>query len=185
MRACDHSSGVATLSAQTYRSSPQSQTSVNWPYIHTLVNHFPIILSVVGTAVLVLAFITGRRGVWLYAVATLTLAGLSVYPAFYSGDAAAHALRNTWYVVHAMVEEHDDAAGFALASLLIAGAINAYVWWRLVRRDVAALPPRWLRVVVLLVSLWAVSVVARTAYLGGKIVHESPKLAAPPTAPGT
>lgn len=153
---------------------------MNWPYVHTTVNHFPIILMVVGTAVLVLAFITGRRGVWLYAVATLTLAGLSVYPAFYTGDAAAHALRNTWYVVHAAVEEHEAAADFALASVLIAGALNAYVWWRLLKRDVAALPPTWLRVVVLLVTLWALSVVVRTAYLGGKIVHESPKLLAPP-----
>jgi hypothetical protein len=158
---------------------------VNWPYIHTIVNHFPIILSVVGTAVLVLAVITGRRGVWLYAVATLTLAGLSVYPAFYTGDAAAHALRNTWYVVHSMVEAHEAAADFALASLLIVGALNAYVWWRLLRRDTAVLPPTWLRVVVLLVSLWGLSVVVRTAYLGGKIVHESPKLATPPTAEGT
>ncbi|MEO7086358.1 MAG: hypothetical protein ABI442_14955, partial [Gemmatimonadaceae bacterium] len=76
---------------------------MNWPYLHTIVNHFPIILSVVGTSVLILALITGRRGIWLYALATLTLAGLSVYPAFYTGNAAAHALRDTWYVVHDMV----------------------------------------------------------------------------------
>ena len=52
---------------------------MNWPYVHTLINHFPIILSVVGTGVVLLALIVRRRGLWLYALATLTLAGLSVY----------------------------------------------------------------------------------------------------------
>jgi hypothetical protein len=153
---------------------------MNWPYVHTLINHFPIILMVVGTAVLILALIVRRRGLWLYALATLTLAGLSIYPAFFSGDQAADAVRNTWYIVRSMVEEHDAAAGYALVSVLIAGAAAAYTWWRMLRREVTGLPPVWLRVVVAVLAIWALSVVARTAYLGGQIVHESPKLQSPP-----
>lgn len=155
---------------------------MNWPYIHTLINHFPIILMVVGTAVLILALIVRHRGVWLYAVATLTLAGLSAWPAFFSGDQAAHALRGTWYIVESMVREHDQAAGFALWSLLITGAVNAYSWWRMMRREPIGLPPVWLRVAVTVITVWSLSVVVRTAYLGGQIVHDSPKLAAPPAA---
>ncbi len=155
---------------------------MNWPYLHTLVNHFPIILSVVGSAVLALALITRRRAIWLYAVATLTLAGASIYPAFYTGDEASHALRNTWYVVRSMVKEHDQAAGFALWAVLLAGAVNGYAWWRMLRRDAGQLPPVWLRVVVAVVTAFALSVVIRTAYLGGLIIHESPKLANPPAA---
>ena len=153
---------------------------MNWPYVHTLINHFPIILSVVGTGVLLLALIVRRRGLWLYALATLTLAGLSVYPAFFTGDEAADAVRTTWYIMRPMVEEHDAAAGFALVSLLLAGVISGYAWWRMLRRDVAALPPVWLRVVVAVIAVWSLSVVARTAYLGGQIVHDSPKLLTPP-----
>lgn len=157
---------------------------MNWPYVHMLVNHFPVILMVVGSAVLVLALISRRRGVWLYAVATLTLAGLSIYPAFYTGDAAAHALRDTWYVVRAMVREHDDAAGYALVTVLAVGVVNGYAWWRMLRREVTGIPPVWLRVVVSLVTWFALSVVIRTAYLGGKIIHESPKLEHPPAGVG-
>ena len=158
---------------------------MNWPYLHTLVNHFPIILSVVGTAVLLLALVTRRRGVWLYAVATLTLAGLSAYPAFYTGGAASHALRGTWYIVPAMVHEHSAAANFALISLLITGAVNALAWWRMLKGFTEATPANWLKVVLVLISVWSASVVIRTAYLGGQIVHDSPKLATPPapTAP--
>ena len=153
---------------------------MNWPYIHTLVNHFPIILSVVGTAVLILALIVRRRAVFLYAFVTLTLAGLSAYPAFFTGDEAADAQRHTWYIVQSMIREHDAAAGFALWSLLIAGAIGAYAWWRMLKREPLVLPPVWLRVVVTIIAVWSLSVVVRTAYLGGQIVHESPRLASPP-----
>jgi hypothetical protein len=152
---------------------------MNWPYIHTLVNHFPIILTVVGSAVLVLALITNRRGVWLYALATLTLSGLSIYPALFTGDQASHALRNTWYVVHSMVEEHDQSAGFALWSVLAMGAVAAYLWWRMLRRAEEPVPPVWMRTVLAVVTLFALIIVIRTAYLGGLIIHESPKLMGP------
>ena len=153
---------------------------MNWPYAHILINHFPIILSVVGTAVLLLALVVRRRGLWLYALATLTLAGLSIYPTYFTGDQAADAVRTTWYIVRSMVEEHDAAAGFALASVLLSGAASAYTWWRMLRRDVTGLPPVWLRAVVAVLAVWSLSVVARTAYLGGLIVHDSPRLPTPP-----
>jgi hypothetical protein len=154
---------------------------VNWPYLHILINHFPIILTVVGSTALVLAFIVRRRVVWLYAVATLTLAGVSIYPVFFTGDQASHAVRTTWYVVRSMVEEHDQAAGYALVSVLLMGAASAYAWWRMLRREVTGLPPVWLRIVLTVLAAFGLSIVARTAYLGGKIVHESPKLQNPPT----
>jgi len=153
---------------------------VNWPYTHTLINHFPIVLTVVGSAVLLLALFVRRRGLWLYALATLTLAGLSVYPVFFTGDEASDALRNTWYVVRAAVEEHDQSAGYALVCLLLLGVASAYAWWRMIRRDVMGLPPVWLRTVVAVLAAFGLSIVARTAYLGGKIIHDSPALQASP-----
>jgi hypothetical protein len=153
---------------------------MDWPYIHVTINHFPIILSVVGTAVLALALITRRRGVWLYSVATLTLAGLSAYPADFTGDEASHAIRNTWWVVRAAVHEHDQAASFALAALLIVGAVSAYTWWRMLRKETTGLPPKWLQWTVSLLAIWSLSVVVRTAYLGGKILHDNPNIVNPP-----
>ena len=153
---------------------------MDWPTLHIRINHFPIIVSVVGFAALVVALFVRRRSVWLFAVAMLTLAGLSIYPVFLTGDEAGDAVRHTWYVVPSMVREHDAAAGFALWATLIMGAVSAYVWWRMVRREPEVLPPVWLRVVVTVIAAWALSVIVRTAYLGGLIVHDSPRLASPP-----
>lgn len=153
---------------------------MNWPYIHTIVNHFPIILTVVGSAALALALLVRRRAVWLYALATLTLAGIGIYPAFLTGDEAQDALRHTWYVVHDAVEEHEGSADYALWSILALGAVSAYAWWRMTRREVTLLPPVWLRTVLAILAALGLSIIVRTAYLGGQIVHESPRLAAPP-----
>ena len=155
---------------------------MNWPYIHILINHFPIILTVVGTVGLLLALVVRQRALWLYALASLTLAGLSIGPVYFTGDQAGDAVENTWYVVHSMVNEHGDAALFALISSLIVGVASAYTWWRMVRRETMGLPPVWLRTVVTVLAIWGLSVITRTAYLGGKIVHDSPKLATPPAA---
>lgn len=154
---------------------------MDWPYIHATVNHFPIILSVVGTFVLLLALVTKRRGMWLYALATLTMAGLSAYPADFTGDEASHAIRDNWWVVRAGVRQHDQAASFALAALLIVGVASAYAWWRMLRKETAGLPPRWLQWTVTLLAVWSLSVVTRTAYLGGKILIENPNIVNPPT----
>lgn len=149
---------------------------MNWPYLHTLINHFPIVLSSVGTAAVVLALITGRRGVWLFALATLTLAGVAIYPAYLTGDNAWHTLRGVWYIERADVQEHDAAASFALLAMFAIGALSGYAWWRMLKREVLALPPRWLRVSVVLLAIFSFTVIARTSYLGGEIIHGSPKL---------
>ncbi len=154
---------------------------MNWPYIHTLVNHFPIICTVVGCFALVPAFATGRRTPWLYALITLTIAGVTVYPAHLSGDQAAHALHGVWYIVPAAVREHDESASYALISILAMGAASAYAWWWMARRDSSGLPPVWLRAAVAFLAIFGLSVITRTALLGGRIVHESPRLeTAPP-----
>jgi formate hydrogenlyase subunit 3/multisubunit Na+/H+ antiporter MnhD subunit len=153
---------------------------MNWPLLHVQINHFPIILTIVGSAVLLLALIVRQRAVWLYALVTLTLAGLSVGPVYYTGGQAGDAVQNTWYVVDEVVDTHDDSAMWALISILLMGAASAYAWWRMVRREPMMLPPTWLRVVIAALAAFSLSTVIRTAYLGGQIVHESPRLATPP-----
>lgn len=155
---------------------------MNWPYLHTLINHFPIILVVMGAAAAVVAAIWHRRGVWLYALASLTFAGLSIYPAFLTGDEASDAMKRTWYVVPSMIHDHEEASELALWIVLITGLIALYAWWRQLRRDGEAPPPAWLRSLVVIAALVSTASTAYASFLGGKIVHDSPKLLAPAPA---
>ena len=153
----------------------------SWPYAHLLINHFPVVLSVVALGTSILALLLHRRGVWQTAMAALTIAGLFIYPVHFTGDKADEALNDPWYIKPGVIDAHDKAAGIAMWVILIAGAFAAYSWWRSLKRPQEGLPG-WTRAGVFVAALAAVVSVTYTAYLGGKIIHEAPILHVP-TAP--
>jgi uncharacterized membrane protein len=157
--------------------------TLTWPYVHLLINHFPVVLTVVACVAAAAAAITNRRALWLNAMAMLTFAGIVVYPVHFTGDQADHALRDPWYIKRGVIDTHDDAAGVAMVIILIAGAIGAYGWWRaLKRRD--EIIPGWIRAGVLVGAVAGFGSVAYAAYLGGKIIHDAPVLQLPDAPPG-
>jgi hypothetical protein len=162
---------------------PMGGLPINAAYLHIIVNHIPIILSGVGTAAALLALVVQRRAVWLYALASLTIAGASAYPVMLTGHAAEHVMKKMWYVDKDAVDEHEDAADVATWTLLAAGLVSAIVWWRLARdRDVFGngIPPKWAQGLVLVTALAGSGTVAYAAYEGGLIVHGAAKLQSPP-----
>src|SRR4051812_41509848 len=134
---------------------------LSWPYIHLMLNHFPVVLSVSALAVTVLALLLGRRGLWLTAMGTLSAAGLFVYPVHFTGDKADHALNDPWFIRTGAIEAHDNAAGITLLVILVAGAFAAYSWWRSLQRP-AELIPGWMRAGLVVGSLAAVATVTWT-----------------------
>ena len=145
----------------------------SWPYSHLLINHFPVVLSVVALAAAILAVLIRRRGIWQAAMAALAAAGLFIFPVHFTGDKADEALNDPWYIKPGVIDAHDNAAGIAMWIILIAGAFAAYCWWRSLKRPQEILPG-WMRAGVLVGALAAVISVTYTAYLGGKIIHDAP-----------
>jgi hypothetical protein len=144
---------------------------MNWAYIHLLINHFPMALSVVGVAGVLAALATRRRTAWLFALATLTLAGLSAYPVNFSGEEGEDAAEEITGVTRDAIHEHEEAGELALYLLLATGAAAAYGWWRLARAGTDGRMPAWLGAVVTLGALASAGATARTSYLGGHIIH--------------
>lgn len=155
--------------------------TLTWPYAHLLINHFPVVLATMGLVAVFGALVLRNRGLWLYAMGTLTVAGLAIYPVRFSGNQADHALHDPWYIARGAIDAHDNAAGTAMIIILITGVVSAYGWWRaLKRRD--EIIPVWIRAAVLVGALAGFVSVAYTSFLGGKIVHDAPVLSLP-TAP--
>lgn len=164
---------------------------LDWPYAHLLVNHFSVILTYVGLAAVVLAVVRPRRALWLYAFATLTLAGLAAYPAVFTGERAAPVMERKWFVDEAAVDDHEQAGERAQWILFAMGALSAYGWWRLLRprgnpgsagETVASEPPLALRSAVFVTALAGAAAVAYASYEGGYVVHKAPRLTAPPAS---
>ncbi len=149
-------------------------------YLHLLVNHVPIILTVIGAMAAVLAIATRRRAVWLYALVSLTIAGVSAYPVMLTGHAAEDVMKDKWYVTRDSIEKHEEAGDTAMWVLIAMGAVSAYAWWRLLRPRETGVPPVWLGALVVVLSLAGVGTTTIAAYRGGNIVYYSPKLASPP-----
>ncbi len=156
---------------------------LSWPYAHLLINHFPVVLSISALGVSILAMLFKRRALWLTSMGSLTVAGAFIYPVFLTGNKAEHVLKDAWFVRPGVAKAHDDAALFALWIILIAGAFAAYCWWTSVKRP-ADIIPTWMRAGVFVAAALSVAVVARTAYLGGKIIHDSPVLHLKDAPPG-
>src|SRR5216110_3087295 len=117
---------------------------LSWPYAHLVINHFPVVLSISGLAVTVLALLLGRRGLWLTAMGALTAAGAFVYPVFFTGNQADHALNDPWYIQPGTIDAHDNAATITLWVVLVVGVFAAYSWWRSLKRPAEPIPG-WMR----------------------------------------
>jgi uncharacterized membrane protein len=147
--------------------------------LHLILNHIPVILSAVAFFSSLLAIATKSRAAWLYAAASLTIAGLFSYPTFITGHGAHEAIEDFWYVKADSWHEHQEAAGFANIALLVGGAFAAFTWWKLTRSKDAVIA-RWMQLVLILASALGASTVGRAAWLGGKVIREQEALKVPP-----
>ena len=152
---------------------------MSWPATHSLLNHFPIALVIVGALVLLVALVRPMRGAWLYALGSFILAAISIYPAWLTGESAARFVREAWYIAPGAVHRHAETADITLWILLALGLVSLIAWLSIVRAANAISPAGWLRTLVALLAIASIASVAVTSYFGGKIVIESPILMNP------
>jgi uncharacterized membrane protein len=159
---------------------------MDWAHIHIMINHFPIILVAMGALATVLAVFLQRRGVWLYAAVSLTIAGITVIPTYFTGEPAVKALNHPWYVAREAIRSHEQSAMISAILTVLAALVAVVAWRRLVRYPREVRMPRGLRTAIVVTSLAAAGSIGYTSWLGGRIVHDAPGLAGPrPPAPVT
>ena len=141
---------------------------MNYPHLHLMINHAPVIGAIVAVLLLGWALVRRRRDFIRLSLVVTLLAGLSVYPAFFTGDEAHEQLEDVQGFDHDLVHEHEDAADWALRCMLGTAVIAALGLW-VSRKDREV--PRWVGLVSMAALLFSISVLARTAYLGGEIRH--------------
>ncbi len=147
--------------------------------LHLILNHFPVILSVMALFSSLLAIVTKSRSAWLYAAVSLTIAALFSYPSVLTGHGAHEVLEDLWYIKPNSWDDHKDAAGWANIITLIGGVYAAWIWWKLVRSKDVPLAG-WMKAVLVLACVMSASTMGRTAWLGGKIARDQAALKTPP-----
>lgn len=156
-------------------------------YIHIAVNHLPIILALMGAAAAVLALFLQKRALWLYAVATLTIAGISAYPVLLTGKEAEESMEKMPYVTRRAIHDHEEAAEVSVWVLIATGAVSAFAWWRATRGPAsrayapnAPVAPLWLRAAVAVGGIASAATISYAAKEADPIMHYSPQLVHPP-----
>ena len=152
---------------------------MSWPVTHSVLNHFPIALVIVGALILLAALVRPMRGAWLYALGSFILAAISIYPAWLTGESAARFVREAWYIAPGAVHRHAETADITLWIVLALGLVSLIAWLSIVRAANAISPAGWLRTLVALLAIASIASVAVTSYFGGKVVIESPILMNP------
>lgn len=137
-------------------------------HLHLLITHLPVFGSILGAIVL-------GYGLWVksdqtknaaYFVFIISAIGAGI--AYLTGEGAEEAVEKIQGVSENMIGLHEDAAMYALVSLILLGIMSI----------VALLASRFrtslvnsMSIVVLILSLVSFGLVARTGYLGGQIRH--------------
>lgn len=137
-------------------------------HIHLLVTHLPVFGSVLGALVLAHGIISGSETTRLAAYNIFIICALAASVAYITGEAAEETVEHLPGVIEHNIEEHEEAALYALVSMILLGV--ASIAGHILRSKKSALSSSFARI-ILVFSLLSFVISARTGYLGGQIRH--------------
>lgn len=141
---------------------------MNTTHLHLLLNHFPIIGTLIATVLLVFSFIRNNTAVQKVSLGTIFIMALIAIPVFLTGEPAEESVENLPGVLEPAIEAHEEAAELAFWVMMVAGAVSAAALLLLQFQHKTA---RVVVLVSLLLSAGTSALMARTGYLGGQIRH--------------
>src|SRR6185503_17718890 len=150
--------------------------AMTWLYLHLVLNHFPVILTLVGTTACVIGAARKSPQAWTYGVITLAIGAACSIPTWITGYQAHYILENELRVAEGVVEPHELSAEATMWTMFPMGVLAAFAWWRQNEESRRGASPTWVRPVVLITALLGSIMLGVTAFLGGQIGHgEAPR----------
>lgn len=137
-------------------------------HLHLVITHLPIFGSILGALVLVYGLWTKSNPTKNAAYFIFIISAIGAGISYLTGEGAEDAVENIQGVSENMIELHEDAAMYALVSLITLGIMSAIA---LVVTRLKTSLIKSTSIIVLIISLISFGLVARTGYLGGQIRH--------------
>lgn len=135
-----------------------------------MLNHFPIIGTLVGIGVIFYGYITRseeikKTALWIWAA----MAVIAI-PVYLTGESAEEAVEHLAGVSESLIHEHEEMAGLAIWFMEALGVFS-FLSLVISRIFPSASRSKVTYVVAICLSLAVFGVMARTGYLGGQIRH--------------
>jgi len=141
---------------------------MDFPHLHLLLNHFPIIGTIMGVGLFLISFFVKTDEVRRSSLIVFVVMALLTIPAFMTGVGAQEKMVADSSVSNAMIQRHEGAAELAVWFMEITGALAVVALWQSAGR---ANPGRLNTLAILAFSLVTVGLMARTGNTGGEIRH--------------
>ena len=96
---------------------------------HLLINHFPIIGSILSLLVLVAGFLLKNNIVKKTALAMIVFTSVMTIPAFTTGEEAEEALEAINQAPDSIIHEHEELAEIGLWTTVVVGLVAAFTFF--------------------------------------------------------
>jgi hypothetical protein len=142
-------------------------------HLHLLLNHFPIIGTFVGLALLITSRAVKSDDLEQASLAFLTLIALVAIPTYMSGNAAQQGVKDTPGFSPELVQAHQGAAFVAFIFMEITGAAAVMGLWKYSRivRPAPGVASRANATIVLILAVVTAGLMAIAGNTGGDIRH--------------
>jgi len=141
---------------------------MNWAHVHLIINHFPVIGILGAILLLVYSLVRKSEEVKMVSLGVFAIIALITLAVYFTGEAAEKVVKNLPGVTETYIGRHEEIASLTLVMMEILG-ITSLAGLVLLRHSGAI--PKWVVVMILILSLITAAVVNLTANLGGQIRH--------------
>lgn len=142
---------------------------MNGAQLHLAINHVPVILSLIGLAVLVWGWLSKNPEIKKVALVLIVANAFSAGAAFLTGEPAEDVLRNTPSFSRHLIHEHEEAGEAALIVSIVAGV--AALGTLLLAQKKPALSNYLMYATLILMVMTSIAFL-KTAHEGGLIKHD-------------
>src|SRR5437867_2941789 len=107
---------------------------MDFPHLHLLLNHFPIIGTIIGTGVFVVSFLIRNEDLRRGSLIVFVAMALLTIPAFMTGVGAHEKMVQDASISNALIQRHEGAAELAVWFMEITGFLAVIALWQSARR---------------------------------------------------
>ncbi len=141
---------------------------MNFPHIHLLLNHIPVLLPLFAIPVLLWGIVKKQQQFTRLAYIAFIVGAVVTAPVFYSGEEAEDVMEEIAPDSKSFIHAHEDAAEWARISMIVTGLFSIVGLFLSLKKKSN---PSWLMYTVLMLSLATTGTMAWTALTGGEIRH--------------
>lgn len=150
-------------------------------HLHLILNHFPIIGTLIGTGVMAYGYFIQSEPTRKAALLTWVAMALVAIPVFLTGEPAEESVEGLAGVSEALIESHEEAAELAIWVMEALGLLSLIALFVGGKNEKTG---KTMTAIAFALSLVTFGLMARTGYLGGQIRHTEIRSGAVTQTPG-